>query len=290
MATFEVEASPRTRYVKIGAEKAASLRTPVHDDDDDVDVEAAASRSHAEPLLEKSHDKHSEKHFMSSEVVQDAILGMSDGLTVPFALAAGLAGAVSSSSVVVTACIAEIVAGSISMGLGGYLAGRSEIDHYDSERKRELQECEDVPEKEKSETREILAEQGVPADKLESVLDGITRNRERWVDFMMKFELGLDRPNPSRAWMAAFVISFSYLIGGLIPLIPFLIIPEVIPALKVSIIETIIALFVFGIVRGHFTGVSKFKSAIQATIVGSLAAGIAFGVAYAVQQYTVTTP
>eukprot|EP00744_Colponema_vietnamica_P022823 GILI01032873.1.p1 GENE.GILI01032873.1~~GILI01032873.1.p1 ORF type:complete len:236 (+),score=74.63 GILI01032873.1:68-709(+) len=208
---------------------------------------------------------------------------MSDGLTVPFALAAGLAGAVASAKLVVTAGLAEVAAGAISMGLGGYLAAKTEIDHYDSERKREVRETYEFPEKEVEETKEALSEFGVPDSQLDTVANAITADREKWVDFMMKFELGLDKPDASRAWTSALTIAFSYLIGGLIPLIPYMCVDHVHEGLQISVIVTLIALFVFGMVKGHFTGVNKFAAGAQSTIIGGLAAAVAFGIAYAVQ-------
>eukprot|EP00743_Colponemidia_sp_Colp-15_P001656 GILK01001809.1.p1 GENE.GILK01001809.1~~GILK01001809.1.p1 ORF type:complete len:260 (-),score=31.84 GILK01001809.1:121-900(-) len=232
-----------------------------------------------------SEDSHKEKHFLSSEVVRDCVLGMSDGLTVPFALAAGLAGSVASSSLVVTAGLAEVAAGALSMGLGGYLAARSEIDHYNNERRRELRETEEVPLKEEEETREILKEQGVPPEHLDTVVGGIKADQQRWVDFMMKFELGLDKPDADRAWMSALVISLSYALGGIVPLIPYMVIAQVETGLFISIAVTCIALFLFGMVKGHFTGMPLAKSGLQASFIGALAAGAAYGMARAVSQW-----
>ncbi len=130
---------------------------------------------------------HEEKHFKSSDTIRDIVIGMSDGLTVPFALAAGLSGAVASNKIVITAGIAEIIAGSIAMGLGGYLAAKTDADHYSAELHREYDEVERVPEIEKKEIREILAEYGITAQSQTVVVDELAANKDKWVDFMMKF-------------------------------------------------------------------------------------------------------
>jgi len=224
---------------------------------------------------------HIEKHFTASESVRDVVIGMADGLTVPFALAAGLSVAVSSSSVVVTAGLAEVAAGAIAMGLGGYLAARSDVEHYDSEAKREDYEIEHLRSREIEEIETIFKTYGLTGPNLTAVVDAVTSDRKRWVDFMMRFELGLERPDPRRAPVSALTIGGSYLVGGLIPLFPYMLMATLMEALQISVIVTGIALAVFGAVKGHFTGVNKFKSAFQTLLVGGLAAGAAFALARA---------
>jgi len=224
---------------------------------------------------------HIEKHFTASESVRDVVIGMADGLTVPFALAAGLSAAVSSSSVVVTAGLAEVAAGAIAMGLGGYLAARSDIEHYDSEATREDYEIEHLRPREIEEVESIFRDYGLSGPNLTAVVDAVTSDRKRWIDFMMRFELGLERPDPRRAPVSALTIGGSYLVGGLIPLFPYMLMASLMQALQVSVIVTGIALAVFGAVKGHFTGVNKFKSAFQTLLVGGLAAGAAFALARA---------
>ena len=222
---------------------------------------------------------HVEKHFTAGEVVRDIVIGMSDGLTVPFALAAGLTGAVDNSHIVVTAGFAEIAAGSIAMGLGGYLAARGDAEHYHSEREREVREIKEVPDTEADEITDIFQEYGVtPAESAPTVNSLRTRPRE-WVDFMMKFELGLEEPNPKRARQSASTIAGSYIAGGLIPLAPYLVEHSARAALWYSVALTLVALFVFGFIKGRFTGVSPLKSASQTVVIGGTAAAAAFLIA-----------
>ena len=224
---------------------------------------------------------HIEKHFTASESVRDVVIGMADGLTVPFALAAGLSAAVSSSSVVVTAGLAEVAAGAIAMGLGGYLAARSDIEHYDSEVAREGYEIAHLRPREVEEVETVFRDYGLSGPNLTAVVDAVTSDRKRWIDFMMRFELGLERPDPRRAPVSALTIGGSYLVGGLIPLFPYMLMASLMEALQISVVVTGIALAVFGAVKGHFTGVNKFKSAFQTLLVGGLAAGAAFALARA---------
>jgi len=226
------------------------------------------------------HSHHSEAHFTSTEVVRDIVIGMSDGLTVPFALAAGLSAAVDSSAIIVTAGLAEVAAGAIAMGLGGYLAGKTDIEHYDSELKREGYEIKHLRDREVSEVEEILSEYGLRGIALKTVVKSITSNHERWLKFMMKFELNLERPDPKRALISAATISIAYIVGGLIPLMPYIFISDIIPALKISVIATGIALVLFGWIKGHFTGVNQGRSAMQTLIIGALASSAAFGLAH----------
>ena len=222
---------------------------------------------------------HIEKHFLSSALVRDIVIGMADGLTVPFALAAGLSGAVSSTAIIVTAGLAEIAAGGLAMGLGGYLAARTDLEHYQSELQREKDEIKEVPETERSEVRQILRELGIDPPLAETVAHAITSDPERWVKFMMRFELGLEEPEAGREFKSALTISCAYIVGGLLPLAPYIILDSVSRALPVSVALTLAALLIFGAVKGHFTGMAPVRSALQTTIVGTLAAAAAFAVA-----------
>lgn len=187
-----------------------------------------------------------EKHFTASESVRDIVIGMSDGLTVPFALAAGLSGAVESSGIIVTAGLAEVAAGAIAMGLGGYLAARTDAEHYASERIREEQETEEMPEREAGEVADVLRSYGLEDHKVTAVVNSIRADKKRWVDFMMRFELGLEEPDPKRAGRSAFTIATSYIAGGLVPLAPYFFLHSVHSALIGSVIVTLLALLVFG--------------------------------------------
>ncbi len=226
--------------------------------------------------------KHIEKHFTAGEVVRDIVIGMSDGLTVPFALAAGLSGAVVASHVVVTAGLAEVSAGAIAMGLGGYLAARSDAEHYYSEYKREETEVKEIPEAERAEITEILQSYGITADESAPVVRALERNPKAWVDFMMRFELELEKPDPNRAIQSALTIGGAYIVGGMIPLLPYMLMNTVLSALNVSVFVTLLALAVFGYVKGRFTGAHPFRSALQTVIIGGLAAAAAFMIARAV--------
>ncbi len=224
------------------------------------------------------HD-HEEKHLESSDFLRDVVIGMSDGLTVPFALAAGLTGAVANSSIVVIAGIAEIVAGSIAMGLGGYLAGKTEQDHYNSELKREYDEVERIPEMEKKEVQDFFENLGLSEEIQLKATEEIAKDKKQWVDFMMKFELGLETPDPQRAKKSALNIGLSYAAGGIIPLSPYFFIEDSREALKFSIVATLICLFVFGYFKSKITGVPVLSGAFKVMLIGALAAAAAFGVA-----------
>jgi vacuolar iron transporter family protein len=215
---------------------------------------------------------HVEKHFTASETVRDIVIGMSDGLTVPFALAAGLSGAVESSGIIVTAGLAEVAAGAIAMGLGGYLAARTDAEHYVSERAREMRETEEVPEREADEVAAVLRSYGLEDDKVTAVVNSIRADKRRWVDFMMRFELGLEEPDPKRANRSAVTIALSYIAGGLVPLAPYFFIASVHTALIGSVAVTLLALPLFGYVKGRFTTDKPFRSAWQTAVVGGLAA------------------
>jgi vacuolar iron transporter family protein len=224
---------------------------------------------------------HVEKHFTATETVRDIVIGMADGLTVPFALAAGLAAAVSSTKVIVTAGMAEIVAGAIAMGLGGYLAARTDAEHYDSERRRENWEIDHLDTKELHEVEEIFRGYSLTGGALNTVVAAITSDRRRWLDFMMRFELGLEEPDPKRAPISAGTIAGSYLVGGLIPLSPYMLTTNISQAFAYSVGFTAIALLIFGGIKGHFTGINKAKSAFQTLLVGGLAATAAYSLAHA---------
>ena len=223
--------------------------------------------------------RHVERHFTASEVVRDVVIGMADGLTVPFALAAGLSGAVSNAGIVVTAGLAEIAAGSIAMGLGGYLAAKSDADHYAAEERRENQEIHEIPKEEMKEVADIFRDYGVGEEHVAAVVEAMTKRPKQWVDFMMRFELGLEKPEPKRARVSAAVIAGAYIVGGLIPLGPYMFFTSAHTALIVSICVTMLALVVFGLVKGRYTGARPLKSALQTTITGGLAATAAFVIA-----------
>jgi VIT1/CCC1 family predicted Fe2+/Mn2+ transporter len=225
------------------------------------------------------YKEHTEKHFAAPDLIRDIVIGMSDGLTVPFALAAGLSGSISATNIVVIAGLAEIAAGSIAMGLGGYLAARTDREHYANELERERREIIEVPDREKAEVAEVLRSWGLREPDIESAVEAISEDSDRWVDFMMKHELGLEEPEPKRARNSSLTIGLSYVVGGIIPLSPYMFIHQAQTALMTSVIATLIALFIFGYVKGRFTGSKPFKSAWQTTLVGGLAAGIAFLVA-----------
>lgn len=223
--------------------------------------------------------EHSEKHFTASETVRDIVIGMSDGLTVPFALAAGLSGAVSSTHIIVTAGLAEVTAGAIAMGLGGYLAARTDSEHYANERKREFREVREIPFAEEKEIAEIFQDYGLAAAEISTITARLREDPNKWVDFMMRFELGLEAPDPARALQSALTIALSYIVGGLVPLMPYILINNTGVALKVSAIVTLLALFGFGYVKGTFTGTKPWKSAVQTSLIGGLAATAAFAIA-----------
>ena len=220
-----------------------------------------------------------EEHFQSSEVVRDFVIGMSDGLTVPFALAAGLSGAISDTSIIITAGLAEIAAGSIAMGLGGYLAGRTEIEHYESEERREYDEIVHKHAIEIQETKDIFAQYGVSEELQEKVAFEISKDDKKWVDFMMRFELGLEKPDKLRALQSAFVIGVSYVVGGLIPLTAYFFTPTAQDGLIYSSIITLICLIAFGLVKSKLTGQPLFKGAMRVALVGAAAAAIAYALA-----------
>ncbi len=225
---------------------------------------------------------HTERHFTASEAVRDIVIGMSDGLTVPFALAAGLSGAVNQTSIIVTAGLAEIAAGSIAMGLGGYLAARSDAEHYLAEQARETAEVQQIPEAESQEVRNVFLAYGLTAQETEPVVRALRARPAAWVDFMMRFELGLEKPEPRRALASAATIAVAYIVGGFIPLGPYIALPGAGTALPVSVIVTLAALAVFGYIKGRFTGAPPRRSALQTALIGGLAATAAFLIARAI--------
>lgn len=230
-------------------------------------------------MTEAPMPHHPEEHLKSSDMLRDIVIGMSDGLTVPFALAAGLSGAVSNTDIIVIAGIAEIAAGSIAMGLGGYLSGKTEQDHYESEIKREAYEVENLREVEIAETQEFFANIGLSKNLQIAATEEIAQDKKRWIDFMMKYELGLEKPNPKRARNSALNIGLSYVVGGIIPLSPYFFINNVQEALMISAVVTLICLFVFGFLKSRITGVNPWMGALKVTLIGALAAAAAFGVA-----------
>ena len=222
---------------------------------------------------------HIERHFTSSEVVRDIVIGMSDGLTVPFALAAGLTGAINSTGIIVTAGLAEIAAGSIAMGLGGYLAARSDAEHYTKEREREKKEVAEIPHEEMREVAEVFQAYGLTEDETWPIVQALRRQPSNWIDFMMRFELGLEKPDPKRAVVSAFTIAGAYVAGGFIPLAPYIFSHSTSAALLLSVAMTLVALVIFGFVKGRFTGTKPIRSALQTALIGSAAAGAAFAIA-----------
>ncbi len=230
-------------------------------------------------IIDKS--SHREEHLGSSVFITDIVIGMSDGLTVPFALAAGLSGAVQSNTVVITAGIAEIVAGSIAMGLGGYLAGKTAQEHFQSELDREYDEVENFPEKEKEEVKVIFAQYGLNEVTQNTIVDELAKNKVNWVDFMMKYELGLEKPDVNRARNSAATIGISYIVGGLIPLMAYFFTQTPFQGLLISALLTIICLFLFGYFKSKVTGQPPVKGALKVTLIGITAAAAAFVVAKA---------
>jgi len=222
---------------------------------------------------------HKETHLKSSDFIADIVIGMSDGLTVPFALAAGLSGAVSSNTIVITAGVAEIVAGCIAMGLGGYLAGKTEQEHYQSELKKEFEEVENIPEKEIQEIKEIFAEYGIDKEGQEILAIQLSKDKTKWVNFMMKFELGLEKPDPNRARNSALTIGLAYFVGGLLPLTAYFFTSTPHEGLIISALITTGCLFVFGYFKSKITGQPKLKGALKVTAIGLIAAAAAYFVA-----------
>ncbi len=222
---------------------------------------------------------HIERHFTGSENVRDVVIGMSDGLTVPFALAAGLPGAVASTHLVVVAGLAEIAAGSIAMGLGGFLAAKSDAEHYEQELSRERKEVETIPEAEASEVSDIFKSYGLSNEESHSVVEALRQRPRAWVDFMMRFELGLEAPVRGRALRSALTIAVAYAVGGFVPLFPYILPIQMRSAFLLSVTVTLLALFIFGYIKGRFTGAAPLRGAVQTLIIGALAAAAAFFIA-----------
>ncbi|MBI1307943.1 MAG: iron transporter [Bacteroidetes bacterium] len=220
-----------------------------------------------------------EEHLESSDFISDIVIGVSDGLTVPFALAAGLVSAVDSNLIITTAGIAEIAAGSIAMGLGGYLAGRTEIDHYNAELKREYEEVELFPEKEKQEVMDVFEEYGISKNLQEAVAEEMSKDKDQWVRFMMRFELGLEKPHPQRAIKSALNIGVAYIVGGLIPMLPYFLTETPVEGLKFSTVVTVLCLAVFGYFKSKVTGQPLWIGTLKVVVIGVLAAGAAFAIA-----------
>lgn len=225
---------------------------------------------------------HKEEHFEGGETVKDIVIGMSDGLTVPFALAAGISGAISAAHVVITAGLAEIAAGSIAMGLGGYLAARSESEHYRSELAREEREIVEKPAAEAQEVADVFRKYGLEATEYAPIVEALKQRPVAWRDFMMRFELGLEEPDPKRALQSAVTIAASYIVGGIVPLAPYMLCREMRSGFYLSIAFTLSALALFGFIKGKFTGVPGLKSAGQTVLVGGLAAAVAYALARAI--------
>jgi VIT1/CCC1 family predicted Fe2+/Mn2+ transporter len=219
---------------------------------------------------------HIEKHFTAGNFVRDVVIGMSDGLTVPFALAAGLSGAVQNTRLIVVGGLAEIAAGSIAMGLGGYLAARGDAEHYEQEREREEREVREIPDEEKAEVNLVFQAYGMTKEESTPVVEALSRRPDAWVDFMMRFELGLEAPDPRRALTSAATIAGSYVAGGLIPLSPYILLASASRGLVLSAVVTLAALGIFGYMKGRFTGTQPLRSASQTMVIGGLAAAAAF--------------
>lgn len=222
---------------------------------------------------------HVEKHFTASAFVRDIVIGMADGLTVPFALAAGLSGADTTTRIIVVAGLAEIAAGSIAMGLGGYLAAKNDADHYASELRREEREVEEIPEEEAREVLEVFETYGLTHAEAVPIVCSLRQRPKQWVDFMMRFELGLEEPDPRRAPRSAMTIAGAYIAGGLIPLMPYMLLSSAYSALMASVAATLVALAIFGAIKGHYTGMPRLSSAVRTVVIGGLAAAAAFGIA-----------
>jgi vacuolar iron transporter family protein len=230
-------------------------------------------------MTARTRTLHVEKHFTSGNFVRDVVIGMSDGLTVPFALAAGLSGAVSNTRLITIGGLAEIAAGSIAMGLGGYLAARGDAEHYDQERAREYREIKEIPEEEVAEVKRVFENYGVPPQESLRVAEALSKHPDAWVDFMMRFELGLEEPDPKRALTSAGTIAAAYILGGFIPLSPYVVLSNAYRGLIFSAVITLFALGIFGFVKGRFTGERALRSAIQTMLIGGIAAAAAFGLA-----------
>lgn len=224
---------------------------------------------------------HKEAHLKQPGFLRDVVIGLSDGITVPFALTAGISGAVANNDIIITAGIAEICAGAISMGLGGYLAGKTEEEHYYNELEREYQEIKDLPQVEKDEVKEVFARYGLSPEIQEKVADELAKNEKHWVEFMMRYELGLEEPEKGRATNSARNIALSYIAGGAIPLLGYVFTNSPENGLRDSSIFTILCLLIFGYFKSKMTGQNPYMGALKTTGIGILAAASAFAIAYA---------
>ena len=238
--------------------------------------------------MSETHSHH-EQHLESSDLLKDIVIGMSDGLTVPFALAAGMVSAVKNVAVdqtrlIILAGIAEIAAGSIAMGLGGYLAGKTETDHYESELRREYYEVEHLPEVEKAEVKQLFGEWGLSEEVQEKAVTELMKDKDQWVNFMMRHELGLSKPDPKRASKSAFNIGVSYIVGGLIPLSPYFFVKDALSGLELSAIITLICLFVFGYFKSKLTGINPWNGGLKVMLIGAAAAATAFFIARLISE------
>jgi vacuolar iron transporter family protein len=252
-------------------------------------TDAALADARASDTQRMPQTRHVERHFTSGASVRDIVIGMSDGLTVPFALAAGLTGAINSAGIIVTAGFAEIAAGSIAMGLGGYLAARSDAEHYAKEREREKREVVEIPEEEMREVAQVFHSYGLSHEESAPIVEALSKHPKKWVDFMMRFELGLEKPDPKRALVSALTIATSYMVGGLIPLAPYIVSVYIrdlnlTTALFFSIVLTLAALLIFGFVKGRFTGTKPLRSALQTAFIGGAAAGAAYLIARLISE------
>jgi len=168
------------------------------------------------------------------------------------------------------------------MGLGGYLAAKSDAEHYQAEQQREETEVTEKPEAEAAEVADVFRSYGINEDESKPIVDALRRRPDAWVDFMMRFELGLEKPNPKRALLSAVTIAGAYIAGGFIPLGPYIFLSKASTALVGSVAITLLALAGFGYVKGHFTGAPPLRSAIQTVLIGGVAAGAAFLIARAI--------
>ncbi|KAG1178300.1 hypothetical protein G6F70_000145 [Rhizopus microsporus] len=247
-------------------------------------MSALINKLHRRPSHEAAPYRHLEEHFESAEIVRDTIIGLSDGLTVPFALAAGLS-SLGSSKIVIYGGVAELVSGAISMGLGGYLAARAEMEHYRTERIREELEVEECPQDEEEEIVEILEPYGLDRETIQPLIEKLKRDPQKFVDFMMKFELNLEMPDPHRSWISALTIGFSYFIGGLIPLIPYFFIDDATIGLYASIAVTSLTLLIFGYIKSRLVNPKgAISGAFQTLLIGAVAAGASYGIVYLLPQ------
>lgn len=223
---------------------------------------------------------HQEAHLKQPTVLKDIIIGLSDGITVPFALTAGISGAGIGNHIIITAGIAEICAGAIAMGLGGYLAGKTEEDHYYHELQREYAEIKNVPEVEKQEVKDVFAHYGLSPETQAIIANELAKDEKQWVDFMMRYELGLEEPEKGRARSSAINIALAYIAGGTIPLLGYVFTDLPATGLRDSSIFTILCLLLFGYFKSKLTGQNPFIGSLKTTGIGILAAASAFAIAY----------